>query len=88
MQYIQNVFSWLNSVFLEMSWLSNLITWIVNNVFRLPINNESTLGKIGGSIQFFMYDFIKIMILLCVLIFIFSYIESKFTPRKNKTNIK
>ena len=52
MQYIQNVFSWLNSVFLEMSWLSNLITWIVNNVFRLPINNESTLGKIGGSIQF------------------------------------
>ena len=86
MQYIQNVFSWLNSVFLEMSWLSNLITWIVNNVFRLPINNESTLGKIGGSIQFFMYDFIKIMILLCVLIFIFSYIESKFTPEK--TNIK
>src|SRR5574344_1771279 len=84
MQYIQNVFSWLNSVFLEMSWLSNLITWIVNNVFRLPINNESTLGKIGGSIQFFMYDFIKIMILLCVLIFIFSYIESKFTPEKTK----
>ena len=54
MQYVQNVFSWLNDVFLEMTWLSDLITWIVNNIFRLPINDESTIGKIGGSIQFFM----------------------------------
>ena len=69
MQYVQNVFSWLNDVFLEMTWLSDLITWIVNNIFRLPINDESTIGKIGGSIQFFMYDFVKIMALLCVLIF-------------------
>ena len=84
MQYVQNVFSWLNDVFLEMTWLSDLITWIVNNIFRLPINDESTIGKIGGSIQFFMYDFVKIMALLCVLIFMFSYIESKFTPEKTK----
>ena len=35
MQYVQNVFSWLNDVFLEMTWLSDLITWIVNNIFRL-----------------------------------------------------
>ena len=76
MQYVQNVFSWLNDVFLEMTWLSDLITWIVNNIFRLPINDESTIGKIGGSIQFFMYDF--------VIIFMFSYIESKFTPEKTK----
>ena len=61
MQYVQNVFSWLNDVFLEMTWLSDLITWIVNNIFRLPINDESTIGKIGGSIQFFMYDFVKIL---------------------------
>ena len=43
MQYVQNVFSWLNDVFLEMTWLSDLITWIVNNIFRLPINDESTI---------------------------------------------
>lgn len=84
MQYVQNVFSWLNDVFFKMTWLSDLITWIVNNIFRLPINDESTIGKIGGSIQFFMYGFVKIMFLLSILIFIFSYIESKFTPEKTK----
>ena len=84
MQYVQNVFSWLNNVFFKMTWLSDLITWIVSNIFRLPINTETTIGKIGGSIQFFMYGFVKIMFLLSILIFIFSYIESKFTPEKTK----
>ena len=84
MQYVQNVFSWLNDVFFKMTWLSDLITWIVSNIFRLPINTETTIGKIGGSIQFFMYGFVKIMFLLSILIFIFSYIESKFTPEKTK----
>ena len=84
MQYIEIVFNWLNNVFLKMTWLSDMITWIVNNIFRLPINNKSILGKIGGSLQFFIYDSIKIIALLSVLIFIFSYIESKFTPEKTK----
>lgn len=84
MQYIEMTFNWLDSVFLKMTWLSNVITWIVNNIFRLPINDESIWGKIGGSLQFFMYDSIKIIVLLSVLIFIFSYIESKFTPEKTK----
>lgn len=84
MQYLEIAFDWLNNVFLKMTWLSDIITWMVNNVFKLPINNESIWGRIGGSLQFFIYDSIKIIALLSVLIFIFSYIESKFTPEKTK----
>lgn len=41
-------------------------------------------GKIGGSIQFFIYDVIKIAVLLCTLIFIISYIQSFFPPERTK----
>ena len=84
MQYLSQFFSILNDVFLKMTWLSDLIAWIVNNIFRLPINDTDIWGKIGGGLQFFIYDSIKIIALLLVLIFIFSYIESKFTPEKTK----
>ena len=40
--------------------------------------------KIGGSIQFFLYDVIKIVILLCILIYIISYIQSFFPPERTK----
>ena len=84
MQYVSQFFSMLNNIFLKMTWLSDLITWIVNNIFNLPINNTDIWGKIGGSLQFFIYDSIKIIALLSILIFIFSYIESRFTPEKTK----
>ena len=38
----------------------------------------------GGSIQFFLYDVIKITVLLCLLIFIISYIQSFFPPERSK----
>lgn len=41
-------------------------------------------GRTGGSIQFFLYDVIKITILLCLLIFIISYIQSYFPPERSK----
>ena len=41
-------------------------------------------GKIGASLQFFMYDMIKILVLLSFLIFIISYIQSHFPPEKTK----
>lgn len=84
MQYVSQFFNLLNDIFLKMTWLSDGIAWIVNNVFRLPINDTDIWGKIGGSLQFFIYDSIKIILLLSFLIFIFSYIESKFTPEKTK----
>ena len=84
MQYVQMIFDGFNNIVLKMTWLSDLITFLVINVFKLPINDNNILGKVGGSIQFFIYDSIKIIVLLCVLIFIFSYVESKFTPEKTK----
>ncbi|MDE7246321.1 MAG: permease, partial [Lachnospiraceae bacterium] len=43
-----------------------------------------TTGKIGGSVQFFLYDTIKIMVLLGVLILLISYIQSYFPPERTK----
>ena len=62
-----------------MKWLSDLTTSLVENVFNLDITS-----KLGGSIQFFIYDTIKIFILLGVLIFLISYIQSYLPPEKTK----
>jgi len=62
-----------------MEWLYNLIKLLVENVFGLSIQE-----RLGGSIHFFIYDVIKIFILLSVLIFIISYIQSYFPPERTK----
>jgi hypothetical protein len=62
-----------------MEWLYNLIKLLVENVFGLSIKE-----RMGGSIHFFIYDVIKIFILLSVLIFIISYIQSYFPPERTK----
>ena len=41
-------------------------------------------GRVGASVQFFIYDTIKIMVLLGVLILIISYIQSYFPPERTK----
>lgn len=41
-------------------------------------------GRLGGSVQFFLYDVIKITVLLCFLIFVISYIQSYFPPESSK----
>lgn len=63
---------------LGMKWLNRLIGSIVEAVGLDPAS------RIGGSIQFFFYDIIKIMVLLGVLIFIISYIQSYFPPERTK----
>ena len=63
---------------LGMKWLSVLIGNLLN-ALGLDIT-----GKLGGSIQFFIYDVIKIVVLLCTLIFIISYIQSYFPPERTK----
>ncbi|MCX7614287.1 MAG: permease [Clostridiales bacterium] len=73
------LFEFLNNQFLKMQWLSELIKLLVKNVFRLD-----TDGRLGGSIHFFLYDVIKIFILLSVLIFAVSYIQSFFPPERTK----
>jgi len=79
MNVIEQIFSWLNNEILKMNWLSNLIKRLVENVFGLSIKE-----RLGGSIHFFIYDTIKIFILLSVLIFLISYIQSYFPPERTK----
>ena len=64
---------------LGMGWLSRLISTILNAC------GLDTTSRVGGSIQFFIYDAIKIMVLLGVLILIISYIQSYFPPERTKT---
>jgi len=62
-----------------MQWLSDLIKYLVVNVFGLDMSS-----RLGGSIHFFIYDVIKIFILLTVLIFTISYVQSYFPPERTK----
>ena len=73
------VLEWLNSQLLKMEWLYELVRVLVENVFGLSITQ-----KLGGSIHFFIYDVAKIFILLSVLIFTISYIQSFFPPERTR----
>lgn len=79
MDSIIAIFAWLNNVLLKMTWLSEGVRWLVENLFGLSINT-----KIGGSIHFFIYDVFKIFILLSVLIYLLSYIQSYFPPERTR----
>lgn len=63
---------------LKMKWLNEVIALLLSSI-GIDINSN-----IGASIQFFIYDIIKITVLLCVLIFIISYIQSYFPPERSK----
>ena len=79
MGYITQIFSWLNAQLLKMTWLSELVRALVEKIFGLSVDT-----RLGGSIHFFIYDVIKIFILLSVLIFTISYIQSYFPPERTK----
>lgn len=79
MEFISSIFMELNNQLLKMTWLSNLVKKLVENIFGLSVDE-----RIGGSVHFFIYDTIKIFILLSVLIFIISYIQSYFPPERTK----
>ena len=74
-----NVFTWLNDQLLKMNWLHDLTGLMVDRVFGLD-----TAQRLGGSVHFFIYDVIKIFILLSVLIFGISYVQSYFPPERTK----
>ena len=79
MNFITEIFNILNDQLLKMTWLYDLIRKLVENVFELDYSS-----KLGGSVHFFIYDTIKIFILLSVLIFAISYIQSYFPPERTK----
>ena len=72
------VFGWLNDQLLRMQWLSDLVTWAVTALGLDPAT------RIGGSVHFFVYDVVKIFILLSVLIFAISYVQSYFPPERSR----
>lgn len=65
---------------LGMKWLNMLLGMAFTGMF----GEEFMSTHWGGAIQFFMYDTIKIMVLLCLLIFLISYIQSYFPPERTK----
>lgn len=75
---LQNIWDFFQNEVLGMKWLNRLIGSGLSSV-GLDITE-----RIGGSIQFFIYDVIKIMVLLGFLILIISYIQSYFPPERTK----
>lgn len=63
---------------LGMNWLNRLVGNILSKM------GVDITSPVGGSLQFFFYDVIKITILLCTLIFVISYIQSYFPPERSK----
>lgn len=74
-----SILGWANAQLLRMDWLFKLVTFLVESIFSLPVNTQ-----LGGSLHFFIYDVIKIFILLSVLIFGISYIQSYFPPERTR----
>lgn len=72
------MWSFIQEQILGMKWLNSLIGKLISAI------GFDTESRIGGSIQFFIYDTIKIVVLLCVLIFIISYIQSYFPPERSR----
>lgn len=79
MNIIAQVFDFLNDQMLKMTWLYKLVQSFVEKVFGLSIEE-----RLGGSIHFFIYDTIKIFILLSILIYGISYIQSYFPPERTR----
>lgn len=73
------LFGWLNDQLLRMQWLSDLVAYLLHDLAGLDL-----AGRVGGSLHFFIYDVIKIFILLSVLIFSISWVQSYFPPERTR----
>ena len=78
MEAIRTAWDFFQNEILGMRWLSRLIA------MALRACGLDVTGKLGGSVQFFIYDTIKIMVLLGVLIMVISYVQSFFPPERTK----
>ena len=78
MKLFRLVWDFIQNQVLGMKWLNELIGG------GLAALGLDTAGRVGGSIRFFLYDTVKIMVLLGVLILVISYIQSFFPPERTK----
>lgn len=76
------MFGWMNDNLLKMVWLDNAAGWLVGDVFGLDL-----AGRVGASLQFFLYDTVKIFILLTALIFAVSYVQSYFPAERTRKTL-
>ena len=75
---MQVIWSFIQDQVLGMKWLNAGIGGLLD---RIGLDTQT---RLGGSVQFFFYDVLKITILLCCLIFLISYIQSYFPPERSK----
>ncbi len=73
------VFEWINNQILKMQWLEAIFAWLFGDVFGID-----TTSHLFSTLTFFFYDVVKIFILLSVLIFLASYIQSYFSPERTR----
>lgn len=78
MEILRSTWLFIQDQVLGMKWLNTVIG---NGLSAFGLD---TTSRLGGSIQFFLYDVVKITVLLCVLIFVISYIQSYFPPERSK----
>ena len=78
MQMLKSLWNFIQYQILGMKWLDGLIGRALSAL------GLDTSTRLIGSIEFFLYDVIKITILLCFLIFLISYIQSYFPPERSK----
>ena len=78
MDIIKAIWAFIQNQLLGMKWLQDVMGRVLSYL-GLDVN-----GRLGGSVQFFFYDVIKITILLCFLIFVISYIQSYFPPERSR----
>ncbi len=78
MEVLRSVWRFIQDQIFGMKWLHNVID---SGLFALGLDVSS---RWGGSVLFFLYDVVKITVLLCVLIFVISYIQSFFPPERSR----
>lgn len=78
MQMLRSLWLFIQDQVLGMKWLNVLIGDL------LSLLGLDTASRLGGSVQFFVYDVVKITVLLCFLIFLISYIQSYFPPERSR----
>lgn len=77
---VKAVFTFISDQLLGMKWLNYLIGMAFSEIF----GKDFIAGRWGQAAQFFVYDTIKIIFLLCLLIFVISFIQSYFPPERTK----
>jgi len=78
LEFIMSIWTVITNI-LKFTWLYELTEKLVEGVFKLSMDT-----RLGSSVHFFIYDVIKIVILLCIMIFVISYIRSYFPPERTK----